>query len=113
MHDYTVSIQFDILSFVDFEGGRIHWTVRNMIRSAFLNGSDIQEIKVNSYQNYRYSINGIDVYNDYLYYTDNWSGRYVNQIDRSGSNFARSAMVHDSINDVKIYNGRGKCKWEK
>ncbi|VDI39770.1 Hypothetical predicted protein [Mytilus galloprovincialis] len=93
---------------LDFEGGRIHWTVRNMIRSAFLNGSDIQEIKGYGSQNSWYSINGIAVYNDYLYYTNNWSGRYVNQIDRSGSNFARSAMVQDSINDMKIYNGRVK-----
>ncbi|OPL22093.1 hypothetical protein AM593_09641, partial [Mytilus galloprovincialis] len=79
-----------------------------MIRSASLNGSDKQEIKVYDYQNYRYSMNGIAVYNDYLYYTSSWSGRYVNQVDRSGSNFARSAMVHDSINDVKVYNGRVK-----
>lgn len=78
-----------------------------MIRSAFFNGSDVQEIKGYGYQYSWYSINGIAVNNDNLYYTDNWV-RYVNQVDRSGSNFKRAAKVHNNINDMKIYHGRGK-----
>ncbi|XP_071174260.1 von Willebrand factor D and EGF domain-containing protein-like [Mytilus edulis] len=90
---------------LDFDGGRILWSVRNMIRSAFFNGSDVQEIKGYGYRYSWYSINGIAVHNDYLYYTDNW-GRYVNKVDRFGSNFARAALVHNRINDLKIYHGR-------
>ncbi|XP_063440468.1 uncharacterized protein LOC134721412 [Mytilus trossulus] len=90
---------------LDFDGGRILWSVRNVIRSAFFNGSDVQEIKGYGYSYSWYSINGLAVHNDNLYYTDNW-GRYVNKVDRSGSNFARAARVHNRINDLKIYHGR-------
>lgn len=104
-----IYISIKNILFVDFDGGRILWSVRNIIRSAFFNGSDVQEIKGYGYRYSWYSINGIAVHNDYLYYTDNW-GRYVNKVDRFGSNFARAALVHNRINDLKTYHGRGKYK---
>lgn len=95
--------------FIDILDRRIYWTIGNTIKSATFDGTGIKEVQRISHESSYYSINGIAVYNDYLYYSDNWSNyRYVYRVNKYGGTRQSIARLGSSVRDIKIFHGDSK-----
>ncbi|XP_076111119.1 von Willebrand factor D and EGF domain-containing protein-like isoform X1 [Mytilus galloprovincialis] len=91
---------------LDILDRRIYWTIGNTIKSATFDGTGIKEVQRISHESSYYSINGIAVYNDYLYYSDNWSNyRYVYRVNKYGGTRQSIARLGSSVRDIKIFHG--------
>lgn len=71
-----------------------------------LEGNSTEEIQGYGHQYLWYKVTGIDVHDDFLYYTDNWNA-YVYKTNKSGGNHVIAAYVYSKAGDVRIYNGKG------
>ncbi|CAG2226577.1 unnamed protein product [Mytilus edulis] len=90
---------------VDLIGGRIYYTIGNIIRSSTFEGNSTEEIQGYVNNDSRYKVTGIDVHGDFLYYKDNWS-RYVYKTKTSGDKHDIAAYVYSDYGDVRTYNGK-------
>lgn len=93
-------------------GGRIYYTIGNIIRSSTFEGNSTEEIQGYGHQYSWYKVTAIDVHGDFLYYTDNWNHGDVFKTNKSGGNHVDAAHVYSNAGDVRTYNGKGNYEFK-